>query len=160
MTGPLAIPELFACILFCKYNECMVNKYIAYCDIHVYTIQNTYNAYVIVNEYSLLTHYICIANYEQNYIECIVITFSFIFIVVFLVTVLINLPRNLKYFTVERSKITFTETKLKQPFNLGNFVNSWQSIWLTPKKVCTIWLTLKKVLYFFIRTENVFLICN
>jgi hypothetical protein len=74
----------------------MLNKYIAYCEIHVYTIQNTYNEYVFVNEYSLLTHYICIANCEQNYIEWIVITFSVIFIVVFLVTVLINLPGNLK----------------------------------------------------------------
>ena len=85
----------------------MISKCIAYCDIHVYTVQNTYNAYVFVNACSLLNHYICIANYEEHYIECIVITFSFIFIVVFLVTVLINLPGNLKYFTVERSKINF-----------------------------------------------------
>ena len=97
----------------------MINKYIAYCDIHVYTIQNAYNAYVFVNEYSLLNHYICIANYEQNYIECIVITFSFIFIVVFLVTVFINLPVNLKYFTVERSKINVYRNKTKATLQSG-----------------------------------------
>jgi hypothetical protein len=61
----------------------------------------------------------CRANYEQNYIECIVITFSFIFIVVFLVTVLINLPGNLKYFTVERSKINVYRNKTKATLQSG-----------------------------------------